>query len=94
LNSSFKYSGCKIIFFDAGTYIVSNTLKIPAGTQIYGEAWAVVMGSGSSFNDQNNPKVVVQVVTAGSKGITEIGGVIFTTRGGGMGIFSLSFSTY
>ncbi|THG98774.1 hypothetical protein EW026_g3453 [Hermanssonia centrifuga] len=25
-----QYAGCKIIFFDAGTYIVSNTINIPA----------------------------------------------------------------
>jgi glucan 1,3-beta-glucosidase len=27
------YSGCKVIFLDAGTYIVTKTLTIPAGTQ-------------------------------------------------------------
>jgi len=76
-----QFAGCRIIFFDAGTYLVSDTLKIPAGVQIFGETWAVVAGTGSKFNDINNPKVVVQVGTVGSQGIAEIGGIIFSTRG-------------
>ncbi|KAF8960770.1 pectate lyase superfamily protein-domain-containing protein [Flammula alnicola] len=41
-----KYSGCNIIFFDAGTYVVTNTVTIPAGTQMVGEAWTVLAGRG------------------------------------------------
>ncbi|KAH9934709.1 glycoside hydrolase family 55 protein [Fomitopsis serialis] len=76
-----KYSGCSIIYFDAGTYIVSSTLQIPAGTQLVGEAWAEIMGSGSAFQDQTNPSPVVQVGASGSSGILEISNVIFTTKG-------------
>ena len=28
-----KYSGCRIIFFDAGVYVITKTLTVPAGTQ-------------------------------------------------------------
>ncbi|KAJ7818674.1 exo-beta-1,3-glucanase [Mycena olivaceomarginata] len=38
------FAGCKIIFFDAGTYIVTSTLTIPAGTQMVGEAWFLWSG--------------------------------------------------
>ena len=76
-----QFSGCKIIFFDAGTYIVSSTLTIPAGTQVVGEAWSVIAGSGSIFQDQNNPRAVVRVGTPGSQGITEISDIIFSTLG-------------
>ncbi|KAJ3508027.1 hypothetical protein NLJ89_g5977 [Agrocybe chaxingu] len=34
-----RFAGCKIIFFDAGTYIVTSTITIPAGTHVVGEAW-------------------------------------------------------
>ena len=78
-----QYAGCKIIYFDAGTYLVSSTITIPAGTQIVGEAWSVIMGSGSAFEDYNNPKPVVQVGTSGSQGVVEITDMIFTTRGPG-----------
>ncbi|KAF7984997.1 hypothetical protein HWV62_9976 [Athelia sp. TMB] len=76
-----KYAGCKIIFFDAGTYIVTSTLKIPAGTQMTGEVWAVIMGSGSAFADMSNPAVVVQAGASGDTGILEISDIIFSTAG-------------
>ncbi|TFY54718.1 hypothetical protein EVJ58_g8694 [Rhodofomes roseus] len=76
-----KYAGCAIIYFDAGTYVVTNTLQIPAGTQMVGEVWASIMGSGSAFEDQSNPLPVVQVGTPGSSGIMEISNIVFTTKG-------------
>nr|BAE20245.1 exo-beta-1,3-glucanase [Lentinula edodes]BAE44303.1 exo-beta-1,3-glucanase [Lentinula edodes] len=82
LNAIFaKFSGCNIIFFDAGTYIVTQTLTIPAGTQIVGEGWSVIAGSGAAFQDINNPKPVVQVGAANSQGIMEISDIIFSTVG-------------
>ncbi|KAL0947433.1 hypothetical protein HGRIS_013543 [Hohenbuehelia grisea] len=76
-----QFSGCKIIFFDAGTYIVTSTLTIPAGTQIVGEGWSVIAGQGSAFADQNNPQVVVRVGDPNSQGIMEISDIIFSTVG-------------
>ncbi|KAJ6500482.1 exo-beta-1,3-glucanase [Mycena sanguinolenta] len=75
------YAGCKIIFFDAGTYVVTSTLRIPAGSQVVGEAWSVIAGQGAAFQDQINPQVVVQVGAPGSVGIMEITDIIFTTVG-------------
>lgn len=76
-----KYSGCKIVFFDAGTYVVTSTLAIPAGTRMVGEAWSVIAGSGEVFQDIGNPQVVVQVGEPGSQGVTEISDIVFTTMG-------------
>ncbi|KAG7453018.1 exo-beta-1,3-glucanase [Guyanagaster necrorhizus] len=73
-----QYAGCKIIFFDAGTYIVTSTLTIPAGTQMVGEAWSVIAGKGSAFQDQSNPQVVVRVGAQGSQGTVEISDIIFS----------------
>ncbi|KAJ7771682.1 exo-beta-1,3-glucanase [Mycena metata] len=79
------YAGCKIIFFDAGTYVVTSTLQIPAGTQVVGEGWSVIAGKGSAFQDVNNPQVVVQVGAAGSSGNVEITDIIFSTIGSSPG---------
>lgn len=76
-----QYAGCKIIFFDAGVYYVTDTITIPAGTQIVGEAWSVVLGGGSNFQSQTNPHVVVQAGTAGSEGVLEISDMLFSTAG-------------
>ncbi|KAF9068658.1 exo-beta-1,3-glucanase [Rhodocollybia butyracea] len=76
-----QFSGCAIIFFDAGTYVVTSTLEIPAGTQMVGEAWSVIAGKGSAFENQASPQVVVRVGAEGSSGIMEISDIIFTTVG-------------
>ena len=62
---------------------------IPTGVHIFGEVWAVIMGSGPVFGDQSNPTVVVQVGEPGSRGTVEIGGMIFSTRGPGTQIVFL-----
>ncbi|KAF7322584.1 hypothetical protein HMN09_00036900 [Mycena chlorophos] len=76
-----KYSGCAIIYFDAGTYVVTSTLQIPAGTQMIGESWAVIAGKGSAFQNVNSPVPIVQVGAPGSSGIMEISGIIFSVIG-------------
>ncbi|KAJ7837005.1 glycoside hydrolase family 55 protein [Mycena olivaceomarginata] len=76
-----KYGTSKIIFFDAGTYIVTSTITIPAGARVVGEAWSVISGAGPAFQDQNNPQVVVRVGEPGSRGVVEITDIIFSTVG-------------
>jgi hypothetical protein len=76
-----QFAGCNIIFFDAGTYVVSSTLTVPAGTQMVGEVWSVIAGKGSAFQDMNNPQPVVQVGESGSQGLVEITDIIFSTIG-------------
>ncbi|KAF7338693.1 Exo-beta-1,3-glucanase [Mycena venus] len=75
------FAGCKIIFFDAGTYVVTSTIQIPAGTQIVGEAWSVIAGKGAAFQNINSPIPVVQVGAPGSSGVVEISDIIFSTIG-------------
>ncbi|KAH9901618.1 exo-beta-1,3-glucanase [Cubamyces lactineus] len=89
-----QFSGCKIIFIDAGTYLISSTLTIPAGTQIVGEAWSVIMGGGPAFQDQNNPTVMVRVGAAGDEGIVEISDIIFATLGPAAGAIVLEWNVH
>jgi glucan 1,3-beta-glucosidase len=79
----FQCANRKIIFLDAGTYIVTDTLTIPAGTRVVGEAWSVIAGRGPAFQDQHNPRVVVRVGEKGSTGVAEISDIIFSTVGPG-----------
>lgn len=81
--TSFKYAGEKVIFLDAGTYIVTSTLTLPAGTRLVGEAWSVIAGKGSVFSDQSNPQVVVRAGEKYSSGVMEITDIIFSTVGPG-----------
>lgn len=72
-----------IIFFDAGVYYVTDTITIPAGTQIVGEAWSVILAGGSTFQDQNSPVPVIRAGAAGSQGLMEISDMLFSTAGPG-----------
>lgn len=36
--------GCKILYFDAGTYKVTNTITIPTGSIVVGEIWTTIIG--------------------------------------------------
>ncbi|KAJ7197153.1 glycoside hydrolase family 55 protein [Mycena pura] len=87
-----KFASSKIIFFDAGTYIVKSTVTIPAGSRIVGEAWSVISGAGPAFQDPNNPQVVVRVGEPGSQGVLEITDMIFTTVGPAPGAIVLEWN--
>ncbi|EIW85955.1 glycoside hydrolase family 55 protein [Coniophora puteana RWD-64-598 SS2] len=89
-----QYAGCKIIFFDAGTYYITDTLTIPAGTQIVGEAWSTIMAGGSAFSDITNPKVAVQIGSAGDTGVLEITDMLFSTKGPAPGAIMVEWNVH
>ncbi|KAJ5296387.1 Protein kinase dsk1 [Penicillium atrosanguineum] len=65
-------ANCKITYFPFGVYRVSDTIIIPVGTRIVGEAWAVISGYGDAFKDSSAPKAIVRVGNPGDVGNIEI----------------------
>ncbi|KGO69522.1 Pectin lyase fold/virulence factor [Penicillium italicum] len=63
---------CKIIYIPFGVYRVSDTIFVPVGTRIVGEAWSVISGYGDKFKDSDNPRPVVQLGNPGDVGVIEI----------------------
>lgn len=41
----------KIVFVDAGTYLLTHTVTVPPGTKLVGEAWSQLAASGPYFSD-------------------------------------------
>lgn len=76
-----KNAGKSIVYFPAGTYIVTDTIFVPVGSKIVGEAWSQIMATGPKFADMRNPKVMVQVGKPGDAGVIEITDMLFTVRG-------------
>ncbi|KAF5362584.1 hypothetical protein D9757_013312 [Collybiopsis confluens] len=76
-----EFANQKIIFLDAGVYIITGRLDIPAGTRLTGEAWSTISARGDFFSDQSNPQVAVAVGSVGSVGVVEITDVVFSTQG-------------
>ncbi|KAG8819818.1 hypothetical protein FRC19_009502 [Serendipita sp. 401] len=80
-----QYSGCKVIFFDAGSYVISDTLNIPAGTDIVGEMWSQILVKGTNFNDMNNPRVALKFGNAGDVGTLRVSDIVISTYAGSAG---------
>ncbi|KAJ7739000.1 pectate lyase superfamily protein-domain-containing protein [Mycena metata] len=85
-------SGCAILLIETGTYLVKNTIFVPAGTQVAGTLYAVIMGSGPNFGDQKNPRPVIQVGNPGDVGQVEMSDLIITTVGGSAGAIGIEWN--
>ncbi|CAG2165800.1 unnamed protein product [Oppiella nova] len=76
-----KWAGCKVIYFPAGDYVVSDTVLVPEGSRIIGEIWSTIMATGAKFANANEPIPVFKIGNPGDKGIAEISEMMFTTLG-------------
>ena len=81
-----------IVFFDAGTYKVTKTLRLPKTSKIVGESYATIMSSGSFFADMNKPQPVVQVGASGDVGSVEWSDMIVSTQGAQAGAILIEWN--
>lgn len=83
LNSVFIVAAnlSSIIYIPHGVYKVTDTLKIPKGSRIVGQAWSQIMATGPKFQDANHLHVVVQVGHEGEIRIIKIQDLLFTVLG-------------
>lgn len=82
----------KIVFLDAGMYLVTSTLHIPAGSRIFGEAFPVILSSGAFFASASAPKPVIQVGAPGTTGRVEWSNTIVSTRGSQAGAILIEYN--
>jgi glucan 1,3-beta-glucosidase len=82
----------KVVYFDSGTYKITYTLFIPAGTRLVSEAYPIIMSSGNFFNDMNNTKPVVQVGNAGQAGQVEWTDMIVSAQGAQVGVIAIEWN--
>jgi hypothetical protein len=59
LQSIIDGAGSSIVYIDAGTYILHDTLTIPNGAKIVGEAWAQLVAEGPKFSDPEYVNTIV-----------------------------------
>jgi glucan 1,3-beta-glucosidase len=79
INSIFAQNTGKVIYFPAGTYSVSNTITIPPGSRVVGDAYASYFSAiGDSFSDASAPLALVQLGKPGDVGVGQISDMIFT----------------
>ncbi|OJD33323.1 exo-beta-protein [Diplodia corticola] len=74
-----QYAGCSIIYWPAGTYIVTDTITIPVGTRIFGDAFGTaISANGSNFWNPDEPRAMVKVGNSGDVGVAQISDMLFT----------------
>lgn len=81
-----------IIYIDAGTYLVSDTIFVPPGSRIVGENWAQIAASGKAFDDAQHPKPLIRVGNPGDSGKVEIQDLIFTSKGNTAGVIFVEWN--
>ncbi|KAF4152017.1 hypothetical protein CNMCM6069_002746 [Aspergillus lentulus] len=91
LLSSYRAS---VIFFPAGVYLVESTVHIPVGSKIIGSGWSQIMGTGSAFEDESKPNVVVRVGQKGDQGVVEITDMLFTVKGATAGAALMEWNVH
>ncbi|KAK8029707.1 pectin lyase-like protein [Apiospora rasikravindrae] len=83
-----------IVFFPFGMYMVSDTLRIPVGSRIIGQAWAQIMGYGDKFSDEMQPRPIVEVGRKGDIGIFEMQNMMVTVRGATAGAIAIRWNVH
>lgn len=71
----------KVLYLDHGNYRVTKSIYIPGGSRIVGEAYSVILSSGSFFNNMTNPQPVVKIGNSGEAGKVELSEFIISTQG-------------
>ncbi|CAK7221307.1 hypothetical protein SBRCBS47491_004483 [Sporothrix bragantina] len=83
-----------VVYIPSGIYVITETLNVPVGSRIIGQAWPQIMASGTAFSDAQNPHVAVQVGFPGSVGAVEIQCIMFTVRGATAGAVLMEWNVH
>jgi hypothetical protein len=83
-----------IVYFPFGVYVVRDTLKVPVGSRIIGQAWSQIMGKGSNFQNELKPRAVIKVGEPGDVGIVEIQDMLFTVSGNTAGAVLMEWNVH
>jgi glucan 1,3-beta-glucosidase len=59
----------QLVFFPYGNYLITDTIKVPKGSRLVGEAWSQLMASGPKFADVKRPRPMIQIGVPGDVGM-------------------------
>ncbi|KAH7147069.1 pectate lyase superfamily protein-domain-containing protein [Dactylonectria estremocensis] len=83
-----------VVYVPYGVYIIKDTVTIPVGSRVIGQAWPQLMGTGAKFEDINKPRPVVRVGVPGNEGVADIQSLMFTVRGPTAGAVLLEWNVH
>jgi len=82
----------KVLYFEHGTYKVTNTIYVPGGARMVGETFSVIMGSGSVFGNKDSPVPIMQIGKSGESGSVEWSDMIVATQGATPGAIVIQYN--
>ncbi|RDW65057.1 hypothetical protein BP6252_10708 [Coleophoma cylindrospora] len=74
-------AGKKITFIPSGTYLIKQTVFVPAGSIVVGEVWSVLNAAGPIFSDEANPQPMLRVGNPGDIGVAQFSDMLFSVSG-------------
>lgn len=94
LNYVFAYAAnlSSVVYIPHGVYKIHDTLHIPVGSRVIGQAWSQIMATGNNFADVDSPRVAVKVGDSGDVGIVEVQGLLFTVSGPTAGVILVEWN--
>lgn len=80
INAILLNSVGKLVYFPAGTYIVTDSIVIPPGSRIVGDPYASTISAAFSakFTNPNVPNAMVKLGNPGDVGVGQISDMLFT----------------
>jgi hypothetical protein len=92
-NALNKYAdGSKVIYVDAGTYIIKDTVTIPKDAKIVGETWSQFAANGARFADATKPVAMFKVGKDGDVGTVEMQDLMLTSKGPTPGVILMEWN--
>eukprot|EP00475_Leptophrys_vorax_P008648 TRINITY_DN155_c0_g3_i1.p1 TRINITY_DN155_c0_g3~~TRINITY_DN155_c0_g3_i1.p1 ORF type:complete len:755 (+),score=217.06 TRINITY_DN155_c0_g3_i1:173-2437(+) len=76
-----QYANLKALLLPYGTYVISKTVYLPAGTRLFGQAWSLILAKGAAFQNAAQPTPVFKVGNFGESGSAELADLMFSTYG-------------
>lgn len=83
-----------IVYVPFGVYIITDTVEIPVGSRIIGQAWSQIMATGSKFADVLKPRVAARVGLPGQVGVVEIQSMMITVKGATAGAIMMEWNVH
>ncbi|KAJ3466400.1 hypothetical protein MRS44_007058 [Fusarium solani] len=83
-----------LVYIPFGVYIITDTVEIPVGSRVIGQAWPQLMATGSKFSDALHPRVAVRVGLPGQVGVVEIQNMMMAVKGATAGAIMMEWNVH
>ncbi|KAG7428355.1 Glucan 1,3-beta-glucosidase [Fusarium oxysporum f. sp. raphani] len=83
-----------IVYVPFGVYIITDTVEIPVGLRVIGQAWPQIMATSSRSADALKPRVAVRVGLPGQVGVIEVQNMMVTVKGATAGAIMMEWNVH